>query len=328
MAPRCGAGRVSRQSAGMFVALSNGVMLLSELIIIYLAVAAPFGVANFLHRRADVSGSRSLLHATGAALLWPLILLIRPSTQKKFGLRELHQPEQNDSTSRELRIDDARRALLSVLYQTEDLARDISSSNTEATRESVCGAVIASVECYVGLSLAAAGANETASPRETELCRIAGREETDDLLIAARCHQRRNLARLKAHQAESRLELLHALAELRDVCERIQAATTTQQAAHGLLAALLETYARAFELLSLFEDERAAMRVAQLIDSTGARLRRSETLQTQVAPQSLVQQNTAGNNARKDEPCTTSIPHTTTTQPQMSPTPTTIRAHG
>ncbi|MCA1556222.1 MAG: hypothetical protein LC747_05980, partial [Acidobacteria bacterium] len=299
-------------------------MLLSEIIIIYLAAAAPFGVANFLQRPADVSGTRSLLYATGAALLWPLILLSRPLAEKKLSLRELHAPEQNASLSRELQIDEAQRALLSVLYQTEDLARNISSSNTEATRESV-RAVIASVECYVGLSLAAAGTSEEASPRETELCRIAGRED-DDLLIAGRCHQRRNLARLKAHQAQSRLELLHTLAELREVCERIQTATTNQHAARRLFATLLEAYARAIDLLSLFEDERAAMRVARLLDTAGARLlRRSETLQTQVAPESLVHHDTTDNTARKDKPCTTSITHTTAPQTQLSPTQTTIR---
>ena len=328
MAPGCEARRVSQQRAGMFVALSNGVMLFSELIIIYLAAAAPFGVANFLQRPADVSCPRSLLHATGAALLWPLILLSRPLVQNKFGLRELDAPGQNASLSRELRIDDARRALLSVLYQIEDLARDITSSYTEATRESVCAA-IASVECYDGLSLAAADANEEATPREKELCRIAGREDEDDLLIASRCHQRRNLACLKTHQAQSRLELLHALAELREVCERIGATTTNQPAGRQLFAILLETYARAIDLLSLFEDECAALRVARLLDAASARLSRLETLQTQVALESLVHQNTTGNVARRDESCTTSIPHTTTTpQPQLSPTPTTIRAHG
>jgi len=301
-------------------------MLLSELIIIYLAAAAPFGVANYLHRPADVSSLRSILHATGAALLWPLLLLSRPLAQKKLSQRELDAPEQNASLSRELRIDDARRALLSVLYQTEDLARDILSSHMEATRESVCG-VIASVECYVGLSLAAADANEEASPRETNLCRIVGREG-DDLLIAGRCHQRRNFARLKAHQAQSRLELLHALAELREVCERTQAATTNPHAARRLFATLLEAYALAIDLLSLFEDERAAMRVARLRAATSARLRRIEILQTQVAPESLVHQNTTGNVARKDEPCTTSIPHTTQPQPQLPTTQTTLRVHG
>jgi len=279
-------------------------MLLSELIIIYLAAAAPFGVAAFLHHPRAVSRSRSLGRATGTALLWPLILLSRPLPGKRFFPRKPVAPEQNGSLSREIRIDGARRALLSALYQTEDLARDISGSNRAAIRESV-GVVIASVESYVGLSLAAvAGANEEALPRETELCRIAGREDEDDLLIAGRCHQRRHLARLKTHQAESRLELLHALAGLREVCERIRAATANKQAMPQLFATLLEAYTRAIEILSLFQDERAARRVARLLDAVSVSLRCNETLQTQVAPESLLQQNPAGNIAPKDEPGT------------------------
>ncbi len=326
MAPGCAAPFVSRQRVGMFVALANGVMLLSEIIIIYLAAAAPFGVATFLHRPTDVLRSRSLLHATGAALLWPLILLAHPLVQKKSTLRELKVPEQNASLSRELRIDNTRLALLSILYQTEDLARDISSFNAKAMRVTV-GEVIASVECYVGLSLAAAGASEEASPREMELCRIAGRKD-DELLIAGRCHQRRHLARLKSHQTQSRLKLLHSLAELLEVCERFQAAITNQPAARQLFATLLEVYARAIALLSLFEDEHAVRRVARLLDAASARLKRCQTLQTQAAPPSPVHQTATGNVARKDEPCTTSIPHTTLPQPQLSPTQTTSsRAH-
>jgi hypothetical protein len=315
----------------MFVALSNGVMLLSELIIIYLAAAAPFGVAAFLQRRGDVSRSHSLGHAAGAALLWPLTLLSRPLNGTAFFSRQPDAPEQKASVSRESGIEGAQRALLSALYQTEDLARDFPGTNPEATRESV-GSVIASVECYVGLSLAAvAGASEEGSPRELELCRIAGREDEDDLLIAGRCHQRRHLARLKAHQTESRLELLHALAVLREVCERTRHATTTdRQAVHQLFATLLEAYTRAIEILSLFGDERAARRVARLLDATSARLRHEEAQRTQVAPELLLQQNTTGNPARKDESCPTSIPHpmTTAPQPSLSATPTTSRARG
>jgi hypothetical protein len=310
-----------RRSVGMFVALANGAMLLSELIIIYLAAAAPFGVAYFLRQPASVRRTRSLLRAAGAALLWPLALLSRPLVHKKFRRVEPETATPEVSPSREQRTDDARRALLSSLYRTGDAAEEIAGANTGATREAV-RETIAAVECYVGLALAVADADEAATttphaPRETELCRLSGRTG-DDLHIAALCHRRRNIARLLAHQADSRLELLHALAELREIFESTLAATRTDSqvaALRPLFAALLDTYLRAMTLLSLFADEQAAARIARLLDAVRARLHWIESLNAPAAPESLIQPDTTGNVAG-DEPCTTSIPHMKTQPPQ------------
>jgi len=307
-------------------------MRLSELIIIYLAAAAPFGVSDFLNRPAGVAHTRSLFNAARAALCWPLALLSRPLIRKKFSRRELKTDESVASSSRELRIDNARRALLSTFYRMEDLARAESSGATSfgatfvAAREALREAG-AAVERYVGLALAVENACLDASPRETELCRLAGRAG-DDLKVAGRCHQRRNAARLKAHHAQSRLELLHALAELREVFESAHPNATCDGATRTHFDALLDTYARAIDLLSLLEDERAALSVARILDAACARRTgRTESLSPQVAPASLVQPDTTGNVARKDEPCTTSIPQTNS-QPPLPPRTQTIRAHG
>lgn len=314
-----------RRGVGMFVALREGVMLLSELFIIYLAAAAPFGVANFLRQPATATRSRSLLHATGAALLWPLTLLSRPFVNKKFRRGEHEAATPEVSSSREQLTEEARRALLASLYRTGDLAEEVSAENNEATGGAV-RETISAVERYVGLSLLVADADEAASPqhapRETELCRISGRTG-DDLHIAALCHGRRNLARLRAHHADSRLELLHALAELREVLESTHAGTSTDAqaatqylaGARTLFAALLETYARAVDLLSLLEDERAARRVARLLDAACARLRRIESRQAHAAPEPLNETDMTGN-VNGDEPCTTSIPQTKPQPPQ------------
>ncbi|HKP71570.1 MAG TPA: hypothetical protein VJT82_01450, partial [Pyrinomonadaceae bacterium] len=61
----------------MSVALSNRAMRLSELVIIYLAAAAPFGVTYFLRQPAHVPRTRVLFAAASTALLWPLALLSR-----------------------------------------------------------------------------------------------------------------------------------------------------------------------------------------------------------------------------------------------------------
>ena len=315
----------------MSVALSHSAMRLSELIIIYLAAAAPFGVSDFLNRPAGVARTRSLFNAARAALCWPLALLSRPLLQKKFRRRELKTAERVASSSREHRIDDARRALLSAFYRMEDLARTESSGATSvatfvAAREALREAG-AAVERYVGLALAVENACLEASPRETELCRLAGRVG-DDLQVAARCHQRRNAARLKAHHARSRLELLHALAELRERFESAHPTATRDDATRTHFDSLLDTYARAIDLLSLLEDERAAISVARILDAACARRTgRTESPSPQVAPASPVQENTKGNNARKDEPCTTSIPQTIS-QPPHPPRTRIVRVHG
>lgn len=320
--------RAFAATCGMSVALSHSVMRLSELIIIYLAAAAPFGVADFLNRPASAARKRALFNATRAALVWPLALLSSPLVRKKFRRRELKANERAASPSREIIIDDARRALLSALYRTEDLAHEIYGATYTQTRDAVRTSISA-VERHVGLALAVENTDAEASPapRETEVCRLAGRAG-DDLHVAARCHLRRNVARLKAHQAQSRLELLHALAELREVFERTHTnAPGALRATRTLSVALLEAYARAIELLSLLEDASAAMSVARILDAACARLRHhTESPAPQVAHTSLVQPNTTGNVAREDEPCTTSIPQTNS-QPHLPHTQT-IRAHG
>lgn len=329
MTGRRSLSHVRRRGVGMYVALSNGVMLLSELIIIYLAAAAPFGVASFLRRRAGVPRTPALLQATGTALLWPLALLFRTLMPKKFSRAKQATATPEVSPTRELRIDAARRTLLSSLYRTGDVAEELCGSNAGAAGAALRETVTA-VERYVGLSLAVADADEEAShaPREAELCRISGRTG-DDLHLAELCHRRRNTARLRAHQSDSRLELLHALAGLREFFESTfpSNATEAQATLHPLFASLLETYAHAVDLLSLFEDEQAAGRVVRLLDATRARLRRIESPCQQAAPESPSQTDTKGSVAApEDEPCTTSIPHTNP-QTQLSRTQT-IRAHG
>ena len=133
------------------------------------------------------------------------------------------------------------------------------------------------VEKYVELTTLAAEANPDAPPseREMELYRVAGRSG-DDLLLAGQCIRRRNAARLVIHQARARMELLHALAEIREIIGTT--ALTETLAARRLSVALLRVYGNAFDLLSLLEDESAAMSIARLLNSECARLRHLEAL--------------------------------------------------
>src|SRR5687768_13809811 len=90
-------------AVGMHVALCVCAMRLSELIIIYLAAAAPFGVAGFLQRRAGVTRTRSLFEATGASLVWPLTLASRALVRLSLRRRTREATRQEISLSRAFR---------------------------------------------------------------------------------------------------------------------------------------------------------------------------------------------------------------------------------
>ncbi|HYG80868.1 MAG TPA: hypothetical protein VD861_10795, partial [Pyrinomonadaceae bacterium] len=80
-------------------------------------------------------------------------------------------------------------------------------------------------------------------------------------------------ARIIKHQARSRAELLHALAEIR---ETVGACAADSVTTHHASVATVRLYACALNLLSLLEDEAAAAGVSGLLDAECARLRRLE----------------------------------------------------
>jgi hypothetical protein len=175
------------------------------------------------------------------------------------------------------KVEQAHRSLLASLYQVTELT--LSSSDVERAKvERASCAVREATDKYVGLTVAAAECNPAAQPseREKELYRIAGRRG-DDLLLAGRCIHRRNAVRLIAHQARSRTELLHALAEIR---EAGVSASLLKDAAHArhVSVGVVRFYGHALNLLSLLEDETGATSVARLMDAECLRLRRLEAL--------------------------------------------------
>jgi hypothetical protein len=278
-------------------------MKLSEAITIYLAAGASFGVYNFLREPNPTSRFRTWLRATRATILWPLAAakILRPHTRpdedKSAGMI-------NEQASAHFvrRIGQASRKLLASLYRLVELA-NVSSGVERDRMERAARRVREIVEKYIGLTMAAAEAHPDAPPtkREMELFRIAGRRG-DDLVLAGRCIHRRNAARLVAHQARARTELLHALAEIRELIGGINALTNVFAARH-LSVETLRFYACAFDLLSLLEDEGAAKSVARLLDAECARLRRLEALSRKESKPT------------EEELCTTHAPHTAFNSP-------------
>jgi hypothetical protein len=251
-------------------------MKLSEAITIYLAAGASFGVYNFLREQNPASRFHTFLNATRAAILWPLAAarIIRPRRRPDAG-SAAGTINERASTQFVERIGQANRKLLASLYRLVELALPSSGGDCEKM-ERASRTVREAVEKYVELTMAAAEAPPDAPPteREMELFRVAGRRG-DDLLLAGRCIHRRNAARLVAHQARARTELLHALAEIREVVGGTNARANVIAARH-LSVETLRFYACAFDLLSLLEDESAAIIVTRLLDAECARLRRLE----------------------------------------------------
>lgn len=247
-------------------------MRLSEFITIYLAAAAPFGVAHFLRSHARGGrDARALMKATLAALLWPLAALVmfrRTKAEDQDGPHE-HAPEA------ERKIERTKRAVVGALREVEDSLAPATGAEAERERHAFFAAREA-VERYVGLTLAARGLDADAAPtaREMELCRIAGRTG-DDLVNAGRCVHRRNVTRLHAHRERARAELLHSLAATRETAGARQS-SAAQPARASTCEALIQTFSRAIELLSLLEDRAAVLRVARLLDAECARLRSLE----------------------------------------------------
>ena len=257
----------------MTVALATCAMRLSEFITIYLAAAAPFGVAHFL--RCETRGgqrARALTRALVAALLWPLAAFVMFRKSKDESQEEAGERASDD----ERRIERTKRALVGALRDVEEIVEPMRGPEGETERHALFAAREA-VERYVGLTLAARGLDADPAPtaREMELCRIAGRTG-DDLLNAGRCVHRRNVTRLQAHRERARDELFHALAATRETATKRHAASAPPARARAA-EALIQAFARAIELLSLLEDRAAVLRVARLLDAECAHLRRLET---------------------------------------------------
>ncbi|HEY0169544.1 MAG TPA: hypothetical protein VGB98_00715 [Pyrinomonadaceae bacterium] len=258
-------------------------MILSDLFIIYLAAAAPFGVSRFLSEQA--CGARTptaLLKGAGAALAWPFTSLRRLAVRASRRGGRARTSEGGDLV--EQHVERAKRAAVNSLRAVEDALEDACAIKDEAGRFALYAAREA-VERYAGLALASEGASPDARPtsREMELCRIAGRGG-DDLLTAGRCVHRRNVTRLVAHRERASAELMQALAAVRDLAvepsESRRPAHFKEQLRAGDAARISEALTRALsrvaELTALLGDRATAVRAARLLDAEPGRARRAD----------------------------------------------------
>jgi hypothetical protein len=255
-------------------------MRFNDIITVYLAAGAPFCAQHFLKHGRGANRALTLLKATCAMLIWPLSLSLNLLAGRgRAGLLEV-SPEDAARSRSLARATQAKERLLAALYGIQELAREVSPAGPCGRLERETRAISESIEKYVGLTLAANAADFNGPPsgREMELCRIAGRKG-DDLLLAGRCLHRRNAAQIISHRARSRTELLHALANVRELggIETGAASPGQTRAALYLSVAVIKFYGHAINLLSLLEDERAAQGAARLLNAECARLRRLES---------------------------------------------------
>lgn len=263
----------------MHVALSLVAMRLSELIIVYLAAAAPVGVACYLRQHSRPQRATQLLRATGVALLWPLTLSAHLLAQRSSTRGQRGADGITTSAPDEAHIVAAERALVNTLHQTDDLLRDAYAAHSARARQAATD-TRASVERLVGLALAFAETKRAEQPtaRELELCRVAGRKG-DDLLIAGHCLRRHNLARLHAHHEQARTDIIHALAELLETIEHdLPARPVATQSFTQLYWLVIRTFAQTIDLFSLLDEQQTVARVARLLDAACAWARRHDVL--------------------------------------------------
>jgi hypothetical protein len=277
-------------------------MRLSELVIIYLAVAAPFGAAHLMRQRVGgATRARACAKGAGAALFWPAWLALRLAR----GARTDHgNGDRRQSLDTSL-VDGTKRETVGALRRAED---EFCASGTGVSEEARHRFFAAReyAERYVGLALACDGerAEEAPSEREMELCRIAGRAG-DDLLIAGRCVHRRNVTRLLAHRERARAEFESALLKL---CSEA-GGTTPSGALTQALAASLDGARRLFSILG---DEEAAERVSTLSATVGDGRAEFETA-------SPVRADASGL-TKGERSCTTQAAHTAFANPAPSTT--------
>jgi hypothetical protein len=305
----------------MCVALRRGVMIVNELFIIYLAAAAPFGVARFISEHSGGAATHTaLFKAAGAALGWPFTSLPR-LLRRLASLRTKATNAAEHHALDERRVEEVKRAAVNALRSVEDLLADTGALDKESERHKLYAAREC-VERYAGLATACATATADArpTPREMELCRIAGRGG-DDLLVAGHCVHRRNVTRLVAHRERAGSELVHALAAVREAAHKIYPPAPATYSAEQLRAAggrripvdprrtseaLSHALARVVELLSLFDERAALVSVARMLDAECGRARRAESAAAE-----------AEGGPEGEEPCTTQAVPTAFVGPRL-----------
>lgn len=171
------------------------VMNWTEIIIVYLAIGAPFGVYHFLKRREAEANLEIIGRSLAAILFWVF-----------FAAVWLWQTAVERNAARESALDLATE---NKIAETVSNLEAIYSNSAAQTNKSSFFEFREMLARYVGLTEAwhESAPHATAFAHEIETLRVAKREKLD-LQLGGRCIHRRNVMRLKTHQLRAAAEFL------------------------------------------------------------------------------------------------------------------------
>jgi hypothetical protein len=180
------------------------VINLRDIIIIYLACGAPFGVYYFLQHRETGKTAALFLRSCGVMLLWiPYACFIwRKKHAKGISGRA------NFSSDVEISLLEQRSAIIQkqILQSFVEFApKAVSDVSFFGFRDVL--------ETYAGLTIAVAADQAEGFTSSAEVFKIAGREKKE-MPLGQICLTRRNRNRLYAHQTDAREDMLRELAKL------------------------------------------------------------------------------------------------------------------
>lgn len=177
-------------------------MRLSEIITIYLAIGAPFGVYVYVQAEKPRNIIEVWLKTFGAMFIYPLFLF--NSVRGFFLVADSRQTFASESDLEAQKLETLQR----------DLTGKVFGNNTKELNLFDFREIL---ERYIGLSLAWRDSvpGTTIAAQELEIFRLSGRTD-DDLKLAAGILQRRNFLRLQSHQIQARRDFLTIFANYRE----------------------------------------------------------------------------------------------------------------
>lgn len=167
-------------------------MKFSDILIIYLACGAPFGVYFFLQHRTEQNSKNIFLKSAALAFVWI-----------PYALRLLHDfitinfRQNNLKESAADKLSELQKQISQALFDSD------SGISVFEFREVI--------ERYTGLTLALNAVDEFPSESEEEIFRVALRQ---NIKLGAECLRRRNRSRIELHQTIARKDFLQLISEL------------------------------------------------------------------------------------------------------------------
>lgn len=238
-------------------------MSFNEIITIYLAIGAPFGVHYVFQHK--IFNWKLFFKAIIISFLWPLIVV------RYFAHLRMLRADSNINSDKNEMLEHFKRNLFAALNEIRTHIQGIKEK--ENIERLVC-VIRENIEKYSGLSIVSISLYESdeAFEHEFEIYRITGCKG-DELKTAVCCLHRRNVRRIKEHRKRARNNLMHALIEIEESLHKDNGfLLMNSEQPRQINESLHRLYSNAIEILLLIEDKNAVATVTRLLDKTSARL--------------------------------------------------------